>query len=448
MLTDISERKRSQETLESSNRELEARVASRTLELESRNRQLEKEIASRIASDEQRRALETRLRESERFESLGLLAAGIAHDFNNLLVSVLGNADLLLLTPELSESSRESLKLIKQAGHNASALTHHLLMFAGEGAVRLAAVDLPSAAVSALALLQPNLPSRIRLETQLARACPAIHADASQINQIVMNLVTNAAEAIDGQGQISVSTHAAELDAAALAEFQHHRCAQPGQFVILQVQDSGSGMDAATVSRIFDPFFSTKFTGRGLGLASVLGIAQGHCGALRVRTREGAGTSFEIAFPVSSHEPVRLAKPSVPVLDWSGSGPLLLIDDDDAVRRVLTLLLRALGFDVTAVASGKAGLELFMRKDPAFPVVVLDWLMPGLSGEQVLRALRELEPTLPVLLVSGYSAQDFESNDAYVARLQKPMTLGQLRAALRRLTGSALAARSSAARER
>jgi PAS domain S-box-containing protein len=417
VLTDISELKCSQESTDRLNEQLEVR-----------NRELEAAMAARAESSAERESLQARLRESDRFESLGLLAAGIAHDFNNLLVTVLGNAELLLLERDVPDSWRESLKLIKSAGHSAANLTRDLLMFAGHAELNLTAVKLPQIAASALALLQSRRPSGVRLESRLDHDLPAIEADPGQINQVLMNLVTNAAEAIDGRGDITVQARSEWLDAAALASFQQKRGAEPGHFVILQVQDSGLGIDAATIARIFDPFFSTKFTGRGLGLASVLGIVQRHRGALRVRTQPGQGTSFEIALRVAKH-PAKAQLDIVCEADWVGSGPLLLIDDDDGVRNVLSQMLRSLGFDVTEAAGGRIGLELFERTP--FPLVVLDWLMPGFSGEQVLKALHALDPALPVVLVSGYSAEDFESYGASVVRLQKPMTIAELRDALR-----------------
>jgi PAS domain S-box-containing protein len=435
VLTDISERKRSQELMEQLNQELETHVAARTAELATRNRELETEIQARAKSEAHRHKLEARLRESDRFESLGLLAAGIAHDFNNLLVSVLGNAELLLLTPGIPDAWRKSLLMIRSASRNASDLTHHLLVFAGRGELCLTEVDLALAAESSLELLRTHLPARVQLQVQISRDLPDIEADASQVKQVLMNLVTNAAEAIEGEGSIVIRAFEAPLDGAALAEFQHHRGAEPGRFVVLHVQDSGTGMDGPTVNRIFDPFFSTKFTGRGLGLASTLGIVQGHGGALSVHSAPGRGTSFEVAFRVAEYQRQRQHVPLKSTVpeddDWTGCGPVLLIDDDDVVRHVVAQLLRRIGLDVTEANGGKAGLELFQNSAPRFPLVVLDWLMPGFSGQQVLPALRELEPNVAVILISGYSADDLPSYDERIVRLQKPMTLSQLRAAVR-----------------
>jgi signal transduction histidine kinase/CheY-like chemotaxis protein len=431
-LTDVSERKRSHVALERVNQELEARVAARTVDLETRNRQLEAEIRARVASEAQQRALESRMRESDRFQSLGLLAAGIAHDFNNLLVGVLGNAELLLLTPGLADRWRVPLSLIKRAGQQASDLTRQLLVFAGMGQLTTASVNLPRIVTESLEFLRTRLPQGIQLQAQITADLPAIEADRSQISQIVINLVTNAIEAVDERGVIVVQTRAEQLSADTLAEFQYNADIEPGEFAMLRVQDCGPGIDASTVKRIFDPFFSTKFAGRGLGLATVLGIVQAHRGALRVRSKPGEGTSFDIAFPLAAAR-VSSERPDVHQDQTNlvvGSGPVLLIDDDDSVRAVVGQLLALLGFEVTAANSGQAGLDLFCRGEPSFKFVVLDWMMPGLSGEQVLGSLRELKPALPVILISGYNAGELAANDGNVVRVQKPMTLARLRDAV------------------
>jgi len=436
VLTDISERKRNVEALEQLNHELEARVAARTEELATRNLQLEEEIAGRARSELHRHELEARLREARRFESLGLLAAGIAHDFNNLLVSVLGNAELLLLTPGLAEAFREPLSLIKRAGRHASDLTRQLLVFAGRGQLNRAAVKLPMIVAENLELLRTRLPTGVQLQAQIAADMPQIEADRGQLNQVVMNLVTNAIEALDGPGAIAVHTHAERHDAESLATFQYNSAAAPGDFVVLKVEDSGRGIPTAVLSRIFDPFFSTKFAGRGLGLASVLGIVQSHRGALRVQTELTVGTSFEVAFPLADRLTTADSERAGPVgVDWKGSGSVLLIDDDDAVRDVVAQMLSWLGFDVTAASGGEIGIELYRERKAPFKFVVLDWIMPGFSGERVLKALRELEPELPVILISGYSIQDLATYDRRVACLQKPMTFAQLREVVSQVIG-------------
>jgi PAS domain S-box-containing protein len=430
VLTDMSASKRAQTELEALNRELEAHVIERTSLLEARGRALGAEISGRARSEERRRELATRLSDAERVESHGLLAGGIAHDFNNLLVSVLGNADLLLLSPGLPDDWREPLTSIKSAARSTSDLTRQLLVYAGQGHLSMAPVGLSEVVNERLESMRKRLGSDIELRTEIALDMPAIDADRVQIAQLVTNLVTNAIEALDGDGLIIVRTHLEELDAAALDLFPHCSAAAAGMFAMLEVHDTGPGIPATMVERIFEPFFTTKFAGRGLGLASVSGIVHGHHGALRVLSTVGEGTMFEVALPLTAA--IRRSDPPRPRRDdaWRGFGRALLVDDDDHVRDVLGELLAYLGFQVTASSGGQEALQLFRDAAPQFELVVLDWMMPGWSGERVLKQLRELSPKLPVVLVSGYGGETRGVDDEHAIRLQKPTTLTQLQEAI------------------
>jgi signal transduction histidine kinase len=433
MLTDVSERKAMVDSLSSLTRDLEARA----VELTARNRELQRGMAARADSEEQQRRLELRLREAQRLESLGLLAGGVAHDFNNLLVGVQGNAELLMMAPELPREQRRSLSLITRACQQAAQLTRQLLVFAGQGEISLTTLDPTAVIAETMELLRGRVPRLVTLRCELGAELPPIRADRSQLSRAVLNLVTNALEALapDAAGSVIVDARAERLGVAALGEFQHHARAAPGLYIVLRVRDSGPGIDASTMTRIFDPFFSTKLAGRGLGLASVLGIAQAHAGALRVRSDPGTGSCFELAFPVSESS-ATYARPGRPeVSDWNGAGRILLIDDDGAVRRVTARLLRRLGFDVTQADGGMKGLACLQLAEPGFDLVVLDWRMPGMSGQQVLAALRRLKAALPVIVISGYSADHIKSHDPHTTFLQKPVPVAQLRDTLRRLLG-------------
>ena len=433
VLTDMTQRQHQKEQLEALNRELERRVAERTAELESQNRQLQAEIEARTRAESQRAELEAQLRETERLRGLGMLAAGVAHDFNNLLVSVIGNAELLLSSPELPEQAREPLSVIRRTGQDAAELTRQLLVFAGQGRMQPSSVALGEVVTDSVALLRPRLGPELRVITSHQdRERTTIRADRAQMQRVVLNLLTNALEALEGHGTIEVGIRSAQLDAAALATFQHASAAQPGPFVLLHVADTGRGIDAASASRIFEPFFSTKFTGRGLGLATVLGVVQSHGGAIRVHSQPGAGTRFEVALPAA--EPLPSAAPAVRAPEpCRASGSVLLIDDDAKVRNVVAQLLRALGLEVIAAEGGEAGLQRLAQTPQAFDFVLLDWLMPGMSGASVLRELREHHPELPVILMSGYSTDQLGDDDAHLTRIQKPMTLQQLQAAVRQV---------------
>jgi C4-dicarboxylate-specific signal transduction histidine kinase/CheY-like chemotaxis protein len=446
VLTDISEARQARLALEQLNRELESRVARRTLELEQRNRELVAEIAARTHSEEQGRQLQARLSEAERLEGLGLLAGGIAHDFNNLLVVILGGAELALRLHGLPEQAQGSLHMIEQAARTAADLTRQMLIYAGLGRVTRTRVSLGDIIVECLAVLCAVKPANVQLTTELD-AVPAMQGDRAHFHQIVSNLVTNALEAIRGNGAIQIQLRSVTLDEPALASFTHHKDAQPGSFALLRVRDSGGGIATTNVARIFDPFFTTKFTGRGLGLACVLGIVQSHKGAMRVQSTLGEGSCFEVALPFGD--------PSLPLCDSAalgepspqvepGSGAILLIDDDPGVRRIVAGQLESMGFQVVVASDGAQGIELFRCADPAFRLVVLDWTMPGLSGEQVMRRLRELAPAVPILLISGYGTEQLVVSETGVALLQKPMTSAELSRALSQLISDAQATAASA----
>jgi PAS domain S-box-containing protein len=445
VLTDISERKRAEEALHRANHDLEERVQARTRELASRNIALEEALSARAASDAERSELAARLRDAERLESLGLLAGGVAHDFNNILVGVMANADLLLeTTADLAPAVQEGLVTIKHAARRAADLTRQLLVYAGRGLVTLAPVSLDRLIEESVRLLRARVRANVELCAELRAADRWIRADAGQVQQVVGNLVTNALEAIgENAGRVLVRTRLEQLDAQALARFPHVKRARPGSFVVLEVEDTGMGIEAAHLSRIFEPFFTSKFTGRGLGLASVLGIVRSHRGALRVRSVPGQGSSFEIAWPLVA--PGEACLPSPQPKPWKGSGQLLLVDDDPGVRQVLGRQLEQLGFVVTQAASGAAALELFRAKPSQFRLAVVDRTMPGLSGDDLIEQLHQLQPTLPVLLVSGYSAGGPVADAPHMAFVAKPMTLSDLQRALSRLLDTPVKSGSSAA---
>jgi PAS domain S-box-containing protein len=287
VLTDISERRRTEEALCRSNQELEERIRARTRLLASRNEALEEALRARAASEAERSELAVRLRDAERLESLGLLAGGVAHDFNNILVGVLANADLLLESvPDLPDAVQDGLVTIKRAARSAAGLTRQLLVYAGRERVALAPVRFNRLIEESLELLQAGVHHRVELRAELAAEEHWIDADAAQVQQVVVNLVTNALEALgDAGGSVVVRTRVEELDAQALAGFLQKSCVQPGRFALLEVEDTGMGIDSAHLSRIFEPFFSSKFTGRRCGALFAATTQRYGCGANRVEAR-------------------------------------------------------------------------------------------------------------------------------------------------------------------
>jgi PAS domain S-box-containing protein len=460
VLDDISERRRAEQALNRANQELEARVLVRTRELASRNAALEEALAARAASEAQRSELAARLRDAERLESLGLLAGGIAHDFNNLLVGVMANADLLLETlSDLEPEVQEGLVTIKDAARDAADLTRKLLVYAGRGHVSLELVQLDDLARECVRLLQAAAPRGVQLRAELGTRDHWINADAGQVRQVIVNLVTNAIEAVGGNcgavstggvstGSVFVRTRVEAFDAPALARFSLRTRATPGQFVVLEVEDTGVGIGAEQLSRIFEPFYTSKFTGRGLGLASVRRIVSGHDAALSVQSALGRGSTFQIIWSL-------VDAPSVPKVTapprcspWRASGQALLVDDDPVVRRALARQLELLGFVVTEVDSGERAVELFRAAPARFRVAVVDRTMPGLSGDRLIDLLHHIEPALPVLLVSGYSAMGPVAPDERVAFLAKPMTVDDLRQVVSKLLATESMRRFDAGRER
>ena len=393
-------------------------------------------LALALASD-QRRKLEEKVQHAQKLESLGILAGGIAHDFNNLLVGILGNAGLAL--DELASASREREYLvdIRASAKRAADLCHQLLAYSGKGKFVIGPTDLNELVREMGKLLDLSISKGTRFD--LAENLPLIEADATQLRQIVMNLITNASESMAAtSGVVSVQTRAqrfgrAELDHCVLGEDLPE-----GVYVVLDVSDTGCGMDDDTLQRIFDPFYTSKFAGRGLGLAAVQGIVRGHRGAIRIQTELGRGTSFQVLLPVTEESreliPAERGTPEA----WRGEGTALLADDDDLVRRVGQRILERAGFDVILASDGVQALELYREREQEIVCVVLDLTMPRMSGEELYAELRRLTQTLPIVIASGYSEQDAMSRFASAGRtgfLSKPFASHDLLGALRQVLG-------------
>jgi PAS domain S-box-containing protein len=387
-----------------------------------------------------RKKQELALLHAQKMESLGVMAGGIAHDFNNLLVSVLGNVSLALLKLPADTPVREELGQIEVAGQRAADLCRQMLAYAGKGRLERVPVNLNQLVQEMTQLVRVSLPKPVSLNFRLAAELPLLEGDPTQLRQVIMNLVINAGEAIgEKPGTITLSSGVIHVDDQYLLEAHMAMGQDPkeGDYVFLEVSDSGSGMSPETRARIFDPFFTTKFTGRGLGLASVLGIIRGHQGGLKVYSVVGRGTSFKVLLPVALG--TAAAPPRAdPKATWTGAGTVLVVDDESAIRSVTVRMLNVLGFQVIEAADGAAAVEL-LRQDPAAVyAVLLDLTMPGMSGEETLGRLRAVRGDLPVIVLSGYSEKDVM--DRFAGRelagfLQKPFKLDALRERLRLLAG-------------
>jgi PAS domain S-box-containing protein len=351
----------------------------------------------------ERRAAEEALRRAAKEESLSVLAGGVAHDFNNLLAAILGHASLALKQLPPGGAARRHVEKAAAAVERASDLTRQMLAYSGRGHFVVRPTDFNALVRENLPLLEVALPKNVRLEAVLDPDLPPVEADVGQIQQVLMNLVINAAEAIGARGgRVAVVTSTREVSPhdVGLWRASGHPLA-PGRYVSLEVQDDGPGMDPGTVDRIFEPFFTTKFTGRGLGLAAVLGVVRGHRGALSVDSGAGRGTVFRLLFaPGRRDAGAGAGATAIPVRTEPVT--LLLVDDEEVVRDMVSEVLASEGVNVLCAADGARGVEIFRERKDEIDVVLLDLSMPGLSGEQTYARLHEIDPGVKVILSSGY----------------------------------------------
>ena len=380
-------------------------------------------------------AIERKLLEGQKLESLGLLAGGIAHDFNNILTGILGNANLARFKLSADSNVLPHLRKIELGTSRAAELCQQMLAYAGKSSFLIEPVDLSQLVQDTLPLLHTSLASRARLKLDLSPRPAVVMADATQLRQIVMNLVLNAADAMaERSGEIHVTTGVRAFDADFLKSARDGDALKPGDYVFVEVRDNGCGMAPETLARIFDPFFTTKFAGRGLGLAAVRGIVRGHQGALHVTSALGRGSVFTLLLPpspqtVSTFEPV-----TIPSRQYSGKA--LVIDDEAPVRETTAGLMLTFGFTVVTADNGSNGIAQFCAGPADFVIVLLDLTMPGLNGEDTLAALRAIAPDIRVLLISGYSENDRAARLAGigpVAFLQKPFNRESLERKLQEL---------------
>ncbi len=393
------------------------------------------DITEQKRAEEEQRNLERQVQQAQKMESLGVLAGGIAHDFNNLLMVVLGHAELALKEISPMSPARGSLTEITTAARRAADLCRQMLAYAGKASFALERVGLRELVEEMAHLLKTAISKKAILNLNLERGLPPIQADPSQIRQIVMNLIMNASDAIgDRSGVITVSVGATRCDEEYLRKIELRDDLAPGLYMHLEVTDTGGGMDAETRSRIFEPFFSTKFTGRGLGLAAVLGIVSAHKGALKVYSEPGKGTTFKILFPaLTEGEDATLSSGASPLADWRGKGTILLVDDEESLIALGARMLEHLGFTVLTAAEGLQAVELYRQRGKEIDLVLMDLTMPHMDGAEAFDELRRLNPDVRVVLASGYSHEDVASRFAgkgLAGVLQKPYTLAKLRESL------------------
>jgi len=388
------------------------------------------DITERKEHYRQRQRLEAQVQHAQKLESLGVLAGGIAHDFNNLLCGMLGGADIALRKLGPDHEAHTDLEMVQATAHTATELCRQLLAYSGKGRFEVEPLDLSSVVEQMHQLLRVSVAKNVTVRYDLAKGLPTAELDATQLRQVVLNLVVNASEAIgDANGVISISTGVVECDAKYLAGVSFNDDLPAGRYVFLEVSDTGCGVEEEVTSKLFDPFFTTKFTGRGLGLAAPLGIVRGHRGTIKVYSAPGRGSTFKVCFPASTRRVIRRAKPST-TEKWKSSGLVLVADDDPTVRRVTRQMLEPMGFSVAEAADGIDAVREFESHREELVLILLDMTMPRMSGEETFRELRRLDPSIPVLLMSGYNEQDATTRftgKGLAGFLQKPFRTAALR---------------------
>ncbi len=379
----------------------------------------------RVEEEEKERAIH--VQEAQRLESLGLLAGGIAHEFNNILVGILGNASLALDEIAPHSPVRELIEQIESSGRRAADLSKQLLAYAGKGSVLKQDVNLSEIVNDNLALLESSISRKARLTLDLAKSAPVADADAVQLRQVAVNLLTNASDSLEDRvGDITVSTGVITLSRSYLRGILLGKDLPDGNYAYLKVTDTGCGIDGEVVSRIFDPYFSTKFSGRGLGLAVVIGIVKAHLGAIDIESEPGKGTTLTVILPAGRDSVSRNIGDEGQVRPWKGTGNALVVDDEKIVIDLATNMLRTLGFSVVTARNGREGIDLFRERPAGFAFVLLDMTMPEMDGETAFRELRAIDPEARIVVTSGFSAHMCSipfAGDRRIAFLEKPYTL-------------------------
>lgn len=407
-----------------------------------------RDITDRKKAEQERIDMEKRFQHAQKLESLGVLAGGIAHDFNNLLMAILGNLDLTLFDLPSSSKSHRFISQARLAAHRAADLTNQMLAYSGKGKFDMKTFDLSGFVEEMARLLKASISKTITLNLQMNRALPPMTADPGQVQQIVMNLIVNASEAIgENAGVVTITTGLMDCDEACLEQSRLKEKAGPGRYVYLEVKDTGCGMDERTKEKLFDPFFSTKFTGRGLGMSAVLGIVKGHRGAIMIESEPGEGTSIRVMFPASDAQsrPADPGKISPHALEAEtvqtqpASGTVLVVDDEEMVLELCSTMVERLGFSALTASDGREALAVFRRHCDKIVCVILDLTMPRMDGMAAFEALKNLKSDVRVIISSGYSedevAMRFQGNEP-AGFIKKPFEFKVLQSEIARVVNN------------
>ena len=400
-----------------------------------------RDISERKTQEEARRKIDEQLQRTQRLESLGMLAGGIAHDFNNLLMGILGNANLAQMESPEGSPVRDYVHHIETSAMRAAELTRQMLAYAGKGSLFIRLFDLNKLVTEMANLLEVSISKNVLLRYDLAQNLPPVEGDPSQFRQIVLNLIVNASDAIgDKSGAIMVRTGLTQQDLKTISSIYISDGMVEGSYEYVEVSDTGCGMNSETRARMFEPFFSTKFTGRGLGLAAVLGIIKAHHGGIHVDSDPRRGTTIRVYVPsahkaeleadagAAQNSPAR--RPAIP------AGAVLIVDDEESVRLVSKRMLEKYGCTVLTARDGREGVELFKRRSNDIVLVLLDLTMPHMDGRQAFKALKEIKPDIRVILCSGYGKEDARlrfQDEGLSGYLQKPFNFESLTGEIERV---------------
>jgi PAS domain S-box-containing protein len=399
------------------------------------------DITERKKAEREKLELERRLLHAQKLESLGVLAGGIAHDFNNLLMAIQGNLELSLRKMSSLSPAQEYIEHSLNAVKRSVDLTRQMLAYSGKATVLIKNLDLSELVTENVDLLRASIPKNVSLQVNAEQRLPAIEADAAQLQQVVMNLITNAAESLgDEGGLITLSTGDCKADAGYLRTSRLEEVPPAGRYVYLEVSDSGCGMNEDTLRRLFEPFFTTKTMGRGLGMSAILGIVRAHKGAIMVDSAVGKGTTIRVLFPAGGQPAERVLDQGRATVDGEQAAAadrrktVLIVDDEEMVRNVCSAMVRELGLDVMVAEDGLKALELLRKNGTSIDCVLLDLSMPKMDGFTVSREMRLIQPDVRIILSSGYHEQELERKNAgAVASLfiQKPYKIESLEDVLR-----------------
>jgi signal transduction histidine kinase/CheY-like chemotaxis protein len=403
-----------------------------------------RDITGRRRAEEERMRIEAELQRTQRLESLTMLAGGVAHDFNNILQAIIGNTDLILEGASGDGPLRARLEAVRSAALRAAALAQQMLAYSGHGRFESAEIGISDLVRETAALVEAGVPKRVRVEYELDPAVPPVRGDRMQLRQAFIGLVTNAAESYAGrEGVVRVRTWCEREEAAKVPGMRVEGTVPEGDAVVLEISDTGCGIDAGTLDRIFEPFYTNKATGRGLGLASVVGIARRHAAAVAVRSVVGGGSTFRLVLPVARSQPSEADAGPVPSEAPSAAaaspGRLILIADDERdIREMASAVLEMAGFSVVTAADGLEAVSTFRARQSEFGLVVLDMSMPRMGGDEALREIRALRPDIPAVIASGYSDEDATASVTglgFTGFLQKPFRTKELTAMARHALG-------------